>query len=151
MITYSNVMKMYQVVIKMAFLVFKKFNIPNFQHKQLKFLETIIEVHFTKRETAVQNLNHICFAAWAVGKSSKVRVSLMSLASEKIDQLSVRSSLLLKIGLKVKIVCLKSDVLWNIPIWKIKYKLTFWNRQNQLFIRGNRGCSEIFRWWTALN
>ena len=53
MINLSEVMKTYEVVIKMAFLVFKNFKFSKFlqnDSKNLNFFETIWKVHPTKPE-----------------------------------------------------------------------------------------------------
>ena len=70
-------MKMHEVVIEMAFVVLKN----------VKSFEILLKVYPTKRENAVENLNHISFFVWAVTNNTKIRVLVMSLLCKKIEQL----------------------------------------------------------------
>ena len=64
MITYSEVINMHEVVIKMAFLVLKKLYIsPIFGKMTAKthLCQIILKIHQTKQENFSANLNHINF------------------------------------------------------------------------------------------
>ena len=54
----------------------------------------MLQIHPTKRENAVQNLNSISFNTWAVTENPNLRVSVISLACKKIEQLNFRCSIL---------------------------------------------------------
>ena len=101
-IMYTKVIKTHEVLIKMAFLVFKK---PQFSPKgqqRLKLFEIILQIHHIKRENAFENLNLISFVTWAVPKNPKLW------CMRNLDNLTfvVHFS---QIGLKIRIISLESE------------------------------------------
>ena len=64
MITWSKLLKMLEVVIKMAFLVFENvyFSQNSIKSDQtLEFFELLVKIHPTKRENTFKKLNHMSF------------------------------------------------------------------------------------------
>ena len=87
-------MKTIEVFIKMAFLLLKNLNFPQNSAKwqqKFKFSEIFLKFHPTKRES---EKNHITFIPWAVTKDPKISRFVVTLAHQKIKQLSYFSSLL---------------------------------------------------------
>ena len=66
-------MKMHKVDNKIALQVFEKFHnqFSSDLLQKLKFFETILKVHSTKRENAFENLNHISFLTRVASKNLK--------------------------------------------------------------------------------
>ena len=86
MITYSEVLKTREVVIKMVLLYLKKGkNSANWQQR-LKFLGIILEFHPYERKNVFEKLNHICFVTWAVTVNPNIRVCVISLACTKMEK-----------------------------------------------------------------
>ena len=84
-------MKTLEVVIKMALFVLKKCEFPQISTKwqqKFIFLELILKLHLTEQEKALKNLNQINFVTSAVSKKPKILSFFISLARQKIEQLS---------------------------------------------------------------
>ena len=61
---------------------------------ETQLFEISLEIHPTKRETAIENLNYISFVTWAVTENPNFRVHVIFLTLKMIEQLNFRCSLI---------------------------------------------------------
>ena len=163
--TQSEVMKSLEVVIKLLFLVFKKYELPQYLVKwqqKLKFFEIILKVHPAKRENTFEKLNHISFITWA-----DFPVFVTSLSHQKIKHLIFCCSLL--VANLAEILNYARQNCCTSKIFEKKEKLTKNCHseyvKNQHCIWGNQCCSalsqrcsavnqrclrDLWEWWTTL-
>ena len=102
-------MKMLEVVIKLAFFVFKNCKFFPIFCKMIaknQFFGIILKVHLIKRESVFKKLNHISFVTWTV--------FYIFFAHEKIELSKFFVHLFAQIGLRTRIMCLKIDVFLKI-------------------------------------
>ena len=79
---------MYGVFIKMAFLVFKKCELPLMFCKlpaKTQLFEISLKIHLTKWENAFEKLNYISVVTWVVTENPNFRVFVISLALKKLS------------------------------------------------------------------
>ena len=135
-------MKALEVVIKMAFIVFKKCKFPRIFCKtpeKIQFSEITLTIYMTKRENAFEKLNHISFVSWAVTENPNFRDFVISLDRKKTITWILVVYFFFQIGLKIWINCLKTEVL---PKVSKKWK---WIKNYHSESTKNQLCSSLFQ------
>ena len=110
-------MKTYQVVIKSAFLVSMKIGVflklCKLTAKRACF-KIFSNVHTTARKSADENLKQISLVVWKSElKNSFIKVIVISVACEKVEELNFCWSLFLAIGLKISFFASKLKYFGN--------------------------------------